>query len=261
MRKLVALASVAFAFAGSAYAADMPVAYKAPPLPPAPMWAGWYVGIHGGWGWGDDPFTSTFIVDGAQVPVGGFKSNGGVLGGHAGYNWQYGSFVTGFEFDLSGTGISGKSTGVVVGDGAKSVTIQDRFNYLGTARARVGVLPWHNVLLYGTAGLAWTRFTQDRTIADIEGDADDFNRIVTTSTPNDKFGWVAGTGAEMSLASYGLHNWLARVEYLHYDFGTVGTANTTITNSAGGVTSLTGITSSGRLTADVVRGGLSFKLN
>ena len=45
------LAATLFLFAGSAYAADMPL--KAPPAaPPAPTWTGWYIGINGGGGWG-----------------------------------------------------------------------------------------------------------------------------------------------------------------------------------------------------------------
>jgi hypothetical protein len=41
------LAATLLFFAGSAYAADMPL--KAPPAaPPAPTWTGWYIGINGG---------------------------------------------------------------------------------------------------------------------------------------------------------------------------------------------------------------------
>jgi hypothetical protein len=36
--------------------------------------------------------------------------------------------------------------------------------------------------------------------------------------PRDQFGRVAGAGAETFIGS---SNWLARLEYLHYDFGTV----------------------------------------
>jgi outer membrane immunogenic protein len=45
----VLLAATLLLFAGSAYAADMPL--KAPPAaPPAPTWTGWYIGINGGGG-------------------------------------------------------------------------------------------------------------------------------------------------------------------------------------------------------------------
>jgi hypothetical protein len=43
------LAATLFLFAGSAYAADMPL--KAPPAAPvAPTWTGWYIGVNGGGG-------------------------------------------------------------------------------------------------------------------------------------------------------------------------------------------------------------------
>jgi outer membrane immunogenic protein len=48
-RALLAATATLFLFAGSAYAADMPL--KAPPAAaPAPTWTGWYIGINGGGG-------------------------------------------------------------------------------------------------------------------------------------------------------------------------------------------------------------------
>jgi len=49
------------------------------------------------------------------------------------------------------------------------------------------------------------------------------------------------------------NHWLARLEYLHYDFSDAGSAIST--SSAGGALVLT----SGDLTVDVVRAGLSYK--
>jgi hypothetical protein len=42
--------------ASAAVAADMPI--KAPPAPVVvDDWSGFYLGAHGGYGWGQDPFT------------------------------------------------------------------------------------------------------------------------------------------------------------------------------------------------------------
>ena len=87
----------------------------------------------------------------------------------------------------------------------------DKFDLLGSARARLGYLVWPNVLLYGTGGLAWTRLV--RTTEDIEVGADP--NAFLSSNPSWRFGWVAGLGVETRLWD---SNWLARVEYLHYDF-------------------------------------------
>ena len=44
----------------------------------------------------------------------------------------------------------------------------------------------------------------------------------SVSSPNWRFGWVAGIGGEMRLFN---SNWLARLEYLHYDFGRSDTSS------------------------------------
>jgi outer membrane immunogenic protein len=112
-------------------------------------------------------------------------------------------------------------------------------------------------MLYATGGLGWTRFVQ--TNSNIQFSSAfagpqilQFTNI--TTTPMWEFGWVAGAGGE---AKIGGSNWIARLEYLHYDFGkSAGTQNT---NTANGVSFFAPGTTSGRLTADEVRVGVSYK--
>jgi outer membrane immunogenic protein len=141
---------------GSALSADIPVA-KAPPPAIAASWAGFYLGVHGGYGWKQDDFSQSEALQ-LQPPINGIRSQGAVYGGQAGYNWQFGRIVTGLEIDFSATDIKG-SNGVTgtVPFGTTAITLGEQVNYLGTARARLGWLPTDNVLLYGTAGLAWER--------------------------------------------------------------------------------------------------------
>src|ERR1700730_7415363 len=101
MRKLLLSSSVfvALGVAGSAMAADLPVYTKAPPpYVPEASWTGFYIGLHGGYGWGRAPFPETFFD---PIVLGGIDSKGGVFGAHAGYNWQFGHIVTGLEVDMS----------------------------------------------------------------------------------------------------------------------------------------------------------------
>ena len=230
------------AFAGPAKAA-MPV--KAPRAAAAVWsWSGFYLGGHAGYGWGRNPFSDPV---GDNLILTGIDSNGFVGGFQAGANWQSGAWVGGLEIDLSGTGIKGSTSGSeLLTDGTHTVTLTDKFDLLGSARARLGYLVWPNVLLYGTGGLAWTRFVRgvDDTRVIIGGDPDAFS----SSNPNWRFGWVAGLGVETRLWD---SNWLARLEYLHYDFGDGGSSFST-----GSV----GFTS-GHLTVDVVRAGLSYKFD
>ncbi len=125
----------------------------------------------------------------------------------------------------------------------------DRFDLLGSGRARLGYLVWPNVLLYGTGGLGWTRLEQTTTTAGFF--------IQTTSTPSWRFGWVAGGGGEVRLWNT---NWLARLEYLHYDFGSSADTFSGATSN-GTITGLNPSTMSHQLTADVVRAGFGYKFD
>jgi opacity protein-like surface antigen len=123
-------------------------------------------------------------------------------------------------------------------------------NLLGSGRARLGYLVWPNVLLYGTGGLAWTRLEQTMTTLNSDG-------TTVTTTPSWRFGWVAGAGGETRLWNT---NWLAGLEYLHYDFGGSATSMTGFTDPTGIEFLITAGTAR-HLTADVVRTGLGYKFD
>lgn len=236
----------ALGYPGSA-AAVAPVRYAKAPVAPMPWtWAGFYLGAHGGYGWTDDPFNKSLFANQFTFPaLSGVRSNGFVAGFHAGANWQSRSVVGGLELDISGTDVKGSTANTV---GGVRVTQTDKLDPVGSVRARLGYLVTPDVLLYGTGGLAWTQF---KTVNEFSPGF----VPASLATQNWLFGWVGGVGLEARL---GKTNWLGRVEYLHYDFGNTGAFSgtflpfTTITTAA---------LSSGRLTADVVRAGVSYKLN
>jgi outer membrane immunogenic protein len=229
----------------------MPV--KARPVVAAWDWTGFYLGGHLGYGWGRDPRSDVVFGDkvpevlGSQALTASVDSRGFVAGFQAGGNWRMGAWVAGLEIDLSGTGIKGSTT-TVSPDGSETLTITDKFDLLGSARARLGYLVWPSVLIYGTGGLAWTRLVQEFASTDGGG-------LSVDTFPRWKFGWVAGVGGEGRLWD---SNWLLRVEYLHYDFGDSGSFSESISSPVG---SATLISTTGRLTADVVRTGVSYKFD
>jgi len=94
-------------------------------------WAGAYIGINGGYAWGDFE-TSAGNVSGDDA-LGGFQ---------IGYNKQLGSVVIGVEGDVQASAIEGASNGV-----------STSLNWFSTARGRVGYA-FDSTLLYGTAGVA-----------------------------------------------------------------------------------------------------------
>jgi outer membrane immunogenic protein len=202
--------------AGSAVAADLAVKAPPPGVMPAYLsdWAGFYIGINGGSGWAETTF-DFLTVDNA-------KPSGGLVGGHAGYNWQYGSVVAGLEVDFDGADL--KKT--------DAFGLEQKTNELASARARVGYVFVPSLLAYGTAGAGWGHTTLTDTNGSLTG-------VPGFSSSVSQFGWVAGAGLEYKLVDHVL----LRAEYLHYDFGK---------------TTFPGIDSV-KETVDTVRGGLSWK--
>src|SRR5262245_9613331 len=81
-------------FSGSALAADMPVPGASTVIPvPVYTWTGFYVGLHGGWGFGN-----AHLNNNTDIVLNDHATNGGLVGGHIGYNWQMGySWLIGLE--------------------------------------------------------------------------------------------------------------------------------------------------------------------
>jgi len=226
-QSLAAVAALIFALAAQpALSADLPVKAPAPAhiaTDPAMNWAGWYVGIEGGWARGR--FSQTNQISG--VSEGWFKNDGGMVGGTLGYNWQTGNWVYGVETDLSwadvrGTQACGRTLTNTCGTDIKA---------FGTARARLGVVALMNTMLYATGGLAY---------ADIRAWKD--NGV--TVGDNWRAGWTVGFGGEAMI----LPRWSLKLEYLYSDFP--GNATTYL------ATATTPVTAQER-NVHVVRGGLN----
>jgi outer membrane immunogenic protein len=239
------LASVAVG-AGSALAADMPVkpgGAAAPPAatPPAYLsdWAGFYIGIHGGGGTAHTSFDPGFFNATPEFGPPGASPSGGIVGGQAGYNWQWGPVVGGLEVDFSGADLSQTST-FFLPSSASTFSSQTKIDELASVRGRLGYLILPSLLVFGTAGLGYghSQFTTTQLMATgFESEASDA----------DQFGWVAGAGLEWKF----WNNWLLRGEWLHYDFGR--------TSEFDNVLNGTGININERTTVDVGRAALSYK--
>src|SRR5947199_171981 len=112
MKRIVATALFSAVTAVSAFASDLPPPAAALPrapavyVPVAPVynWTGFYIGINGGWGFGK----SDWSVPG--FTTGNFNVSGGLVGGTAGFNWGFESWVVGLEGDFDGSWIDGKSS-------------------------------------------------------------------------------------------------------------------------------------------------------
>jgi outer membrane immunogenic protein len=133
------------------------------------------------------------------IPALAFGSNSAtasswLAGAHAGYNWQRGQTVFGFEADLQGTHLESRMRGGLTwdlpvppppGDFADTRALID---WYGTVRGRLGIAngPW---LLYGTAGLAYGNVSL--------GSSFSTGGLLLQSLASEvKVGWVAGVGVE-----------------------------------------------------------------
>jgi opacity protein-like surface antigen len=95
-RRVAAAAVSAMAFAVPAVAADMPL--KTDVVVPPPLWTGFYIGVHGGWGWNRTQIHDLLL----STPPNSFfqtSTDGPIGGGQIGVNWQYNNLVYGIEID------------------------------------------------------------------------------------------------------------------------------------------------------------------
>ena len=246
-RMLFAGALSLFAATPAAFAADLPAGPPAqapaayvPVVTPVYNWSGIYIGINGGYGFGSTDWSSPTA---GVVGTGTFNTNGGLVGGTAGFNFQSGQIVYGIEGDWDWAGIKGTSSNATatIGacPGAMPCSFETSSNWLSTVRGRVGYA-FDRVLIYatggGAAGDVKATFTNPNTPA------------VTGSTNSTEWGWTAGAGIEAALTE----NVTVKVEYLFVDLQN-GNCSPTI---CGGGTAVPV-----SFDASIVRAGLNFKFN
>lgn len=162
-RTLILAASVAMLASTSALAADaveyVPEAPAAVEMPAAFSWSGPYLGVHGGYGWGDG---EALGADGSF--------DGGRFGAFAGYNWQMSNgFVAGIEGDLN----------YDWNDDAITATSDFETGFSGSVRGRVGYA-MDRTLIFAAGG--WTA-----TNVETSGAVEDDDTL---------HGWTLGAGVD-----------------------------------------------------------------
>ena len=133
--------------------------------------------------------------------------------------------------------------------GTLTTTIETRLDWFGTIRARLGVLPTSNLLLYATGGLAYGN-VRTSTTGSNQPDVNCVDRFIycaSGSTSGISVGWTAGAGIEYGFAP----EWTFKTEYLYLD---LGNRSVTFPDRAVPDSALTTNTS---FTAQVVRAGLN----
>jgi outer membrane immunogenic protein len=236
-RSLFAVIAIVVLATSRAFAADLwappPMPYKAPPPPVAPAWSwtGFYLGVDVGAAWATDKVSPT-IDDPGTFPRSNKLSTSGPLGGATiGFNYQLSSFLFGIEGDIGALALANS-----LADPGSSLGEVDSINngWYGDATGRLGFV-WGPALLYGKGG--WAYFNgQGSTTA-----------VGFTSTQTGAFtGWTYGGGLEYRLGG----PWSAKIEYLHFAFGTKNASLTEV-----GVV----VPYANALSADTVKFGLNYQ--
>ncbi|MGY2905092.1 outer membrane protein [Bradyrhizobium sp. URHC0002] len=262
-KAIAASALAAMVATSAASAADLAARpyTKAPLLEPIYNWTGFYIGGNVGYSWGRSSDTST-LTNGAGTVL--FTSadranmDGVIGGGQIGYNWQVQNWVWGLEADFQGSGQKGSrgylcATSVctppfgviaVFPGPAVPVSLDQKLEWFGTVRGRVGVLATPQVLFYATGGLAYGEVKNTATIGLVP---------VAFSNSDTRVGYTVGAGVEGVIGG----NWTAKLEYLWVDLGrTSGSFLTALPALGGGVLSSN---YSSRITDNIVRLGVNYK--
>lgn len=228
--------SVKVAIYGGALTALMSVANGTTAAAQDPSWTGPYIGAHLGYG-------ALNEIDASQTPAnadtqpfigaaiaGGFAPGqfsagpeGPVFGLHIGYKKQLGSVVVaGLEADISG-GMGGESETITNSFTANNVPTSNVTTYsadvewLGTLRARLGILATPTVLAYVTGGLAFGEVDQSVLFFS------NFNGAGYSGSRSDtEFGWTIGGGMEWAI----LPKVSLKAEYLYFNLGDPDTFQT-----------------------------------
>jgi outer membrane immunogenic protein len=265
-RVVLAAAIAAFGFINSADAADMlakaPVDKSAAPIF---NWSGWYVGGNVGYGFGSSDidntgldFFGTSIINNGLVPASlGVRPKGFVGGLQLGWNQQAGNIVYGVEADFSYAHIGDSASQTLsVSIPPPGITIvpsgEQKLDWFGTLRGRLGVAAQDRSLIYATGGLAYGRGTLSASAINTTNPLGCGSIVVfcmAGSAAQWKVGWTIGGGWEYAFAQ----NWSAKLEYLYYDLGHINETNSLL-NGSSGVT----IQSSAHLNGNIARVGLNY---
>jgi outer membrane immunogenic protein len=268
-----------FVVSGAASAADLSLKDTPEVYVPAvaPIWTGFYGGIHIGGGWGDGDVTDVFDYNGDPRADNTIEASGLIAGVQLGYNVQRGNFVFGVEADLGYLNLDGSTSAELpkardVPENELHAKYSLEGGLYGDLTARVGYATGRT-LLYAKGGAAFlnAKMNADYVGANCTTTYGCFGknqpRVANPSefsfeSDETLFGWTFGVGVEYALTP----SLSLKLEYQHFDFGSMansyGATDTFACKYNGGscTSTLTGKTETD-VTVDAVKLGLNYQFN
>jgi outer membrane immunogenic protein len=204
MMKRILAAAFALSFGGTAFAADMPMPYKAAAPAPTFTWTGCYVGGNGGGGRAKDewqPFSGT--------PLDTVRASGWFAGAQAGCDYQVSAFVFGIETQFDWADMQGIAD-IASGGGSSINELSSKLDRFATATGRIGYA-FEHVLLYVKGGAVFAHYNHG-----FAQEATGFPLTTLFAGGQNVTGFVLGGGFEVAV----LRNVSFKAEYNYMDFGT-----------------------------------------
>lgn len=192
------------------------------PLITAYNWTGFYVGLNAGGIFSNDglitelapslPNDGVYNATGDVFPL---KSRGSLTGGlQVGYNYEINPFVVGLEADINALRYKvmapEQTTAGVISSGGDTLGSK-KANWLSTIRLRLGFTPIDRLLIFATAGVAFSDLKYSVVDACNTGGCGGGLASGSTSVNT---GWAAGGGLEYAFTQ----NWTVKGEYLYSRF-------------------------------------------
>lgn len=236
-----------------------------------PVWSGFYFGAHIGGLNGLSDVTDTFEYNYDPTARNDFKLSGTFAGVQAGYLIENGGLVFGLEAELGHMNANGSLTDDDLrgpGDAIPRIGATYKFSgdLYGELTGRIGYAD-DDVLLYLKGGRA---FLETSFKADYEGEnwttlggcysggcgVTPNHSVFSFADSDTLFGWTVGAGLEYALSD----QVTARLEYQHYDFGSISYDYYGEYDIVGGGESQLRGRLESDVTLDVVKVGINYKV-
>ena len=146
--------------------------------------------------------------------------------------------------------------GTVQGD--LTTIVRTELAWLGTLRARAGVLSTPNTLLYVTGGLAFGQVKSSTAVTSsfLGANVCDAVPICSAGAASEtQYGWTMGAGVETAFA----RGWSLKLEYLYFDLGDVSYTGRVPAGSLPPAVGLPTLDTTTEVDGHIGRAGLNYK--